>query len=217
MDLDDNSGEYMKHRYYFNEMLLRKRRQTIWLLMAISIFATLFWICISLIPPTQGILRTHEAILQCQAEGMSKIPQLEGKMVNLEKRLALATSTSIDARIQAIEKSLQVNELSAEEISSLNDVRKELATIKGYLFDDPNEVIQFKQLQSDYHQLSDQQNRYATKDDVQAQIANLQTILTVSLTFLGILFTVFFGSWWFVGRKVNSVSTPTTPVTSEDN
>lgn len=217
MDLDDNSREYMKHRYYLNEMLLRKRRQTIWLLMAISIFVTLFWICISLIPPTQGILRTHEAILQCQAEGMSKIPNLEGKMKNLEDRLTLATSASIDNRIQAIEKSLQINTLSADQITSLNDMREELETIKGYLFDDPNEVIQFKQLQSDYHKLAEQQERYATIDDVQSKISNLQTILTVSLTFLGILFTVFFGSWWFVGRKTNPVFTPTTPVTSEDN
>ncbi|MNR60800.1 hypothetical protein D3C85_1823750 [compost metagenome] len=56
------------------------------------------------------------------------------------------------------------------------------------------------------------QSIYATKESLNSQIAYLQWALGLSLTFFGLLFTVAFGSWWFVGRKYPSEVLPTRPV-----
>ena len=111
-----------------------------------------------------------------------------------------------------MEKALKIGKLSSDDIASLNDLKKEMLKLKTYLFSDPNEVVEFKELQSNYKKLSEAQTNYATKDHLRSEISTLQTILTVSLSFFGILFTVMFGSWWFVGRKASVTETPTTPI-----
>jgi len=136
------------------------------------------------------------------------VPDIEKKLNQLEARMNALTTESIDSRVKTLEKAMNTGALKPEDVADLNELRSELMQLKGYMFKDPREVVEFKQLQNDYRNLAAAQSQFATKD----AITTVQWILGLGLGFFGILFTIFFGSWWFAGRK--STPQPTKPVTS---
>ncbi|HEX8372715.1 MAG TPA: hypothetical protein VF585_08045 [Chthoniobacterales bacterium] len=139
--------------------------------------------------------------MAAELQGISKIPDISAKLKKLESQISLLTTESIDGRISAIEKALSVGNINPEDIGSLLEVKRELEILKTYMFRDPKEVVDLKELQSNYRNLQEQSNQAATKDMLRSEIGVLQAIVTVSFTFFGLLFTVLFGSWWFIGRK----------------
>jgi hypothetical protein len=80
--------------------------------------------------------------------------------------------------------------LKPEQIASFEDMRKELETLKTYMFQDPQKLVDLKQLQKDYRELSFATSGYATKQELESKNAFTRDILYVSLALWGILFTV---------------------------
>lgn len=208
MALPEDSMHFLRRRSFRDEEAARRR-------LSIALFAVVFgffaYVVIVLLPPAAGILRRHEQILAAQAEGMKKIPNLEATIRKLEEQQSLLSTTSIEARIDAIEKAIQAGRIKPDQVATLLDVKRDIEVLKTYMFRDPRELVELKELQNNYRVLNDAVSAAATREMVRAEIGTLQMLFGVSLAFFGLLFSVLFGSWWFIGRKSTSEA-PTTPV-----
>ena len=211
MPFNDNSMEFLEYRARMREIYLRRRSKMLQMFFVLLVIFPLFFAAIFLVPSVQGILRAQQQILEARLEGMKQIPRLEQKLDKLESQMVLLTTESVDARLQTVEKAMHVGQLTPEDIATLVDIKNDVTTLKTYMFRDPKELVELKELQKNYQSLATAQHQYATKESLRSQIGMLQTNLMVSLAFFGILFTVTFGSWWFVGRRAAKPETPTRP------
>ena len=211
MEFDDNSIDYIKHRNRIEGVYLRRRVQSFQLLLAMIVLLTIVFVVVQLVPTYQSLLSRQEQILAAQLEGMKKIPDIEKKLSNIENKMALLTTESIESRLVKIENAINAGSIKTEDVKSFVNLKSDFDVMKSYMFKDPKELVELKELQKNYSVLSQAQSAFATKETVRSEIATLQTILTVSLTFFGILFTVLFGSWWFVGKRNNPQVQPTRP------
>ena len=169
-----------------------------WLLI-IGIIVTIY-----LVPRVARILDRQEEMMAAQAEGMKKLPDLADRLAKLEKEISTLTTDSIDGRLRSVERTLQTGQLKPEEIASLSELRSDVLLLKTYMFRDARELVEFKQLQSDYHILRERQDTTATKSDV----STLQWIIGVGATILFALIAV--PPIFNRGRSDKPI--PTTPV-----
>jgi len=205
---DDSSESSAQHsQSYENELWRQKRVMRLATIQLAMI--PVYVVTIMLILPIRGILNKQEQIMSAQLQGMQKVPELEKKIAKLESQINLLTTESVDSRIRILEKSLNTANLKPEEIASLNQLREDLTRIKTYMFNDPREVVEFKEMQRDYHNLAAAQSQFATKEAMQSGMATVQWIFGL---LIGVLYTIYFGSWWFASRK--SIPQETKPVTS---
>jgi cell division protein FtsL len=207
MAFDDiNPAHYIRHRMAYEKSVMRRRLSGLLFAFLTIISAVIFWVTLTILPSVSSILQRQEQIMAAELQGVNKIPDISTKLQKLESQISLLTTESIDARVSALEKALTIGNVKPEDISSLLEVRKEVGVLKTYMFRDPKELVDLKELQSNYRGLHEQVSQAATKDMVRSEVGVLQTIITVSFTFFGLLFTVLFGSWWFIGRKPKSDS-----------
>lgn len=215
MDFEGSSPDYisyMSHRHRANESMFRRRRQNYTILFSFLIIIPISISIIFLVPPIQGILSKKEQLLSAQVEGMKRIPDIELKLEKLQNQIQILTTDSIDSRLTKIETAINSGSVRAEQVKSFWQLTKEIETLKGYMFQDPKELVELKELQKNYATLASSSEIYATKETVNSQINTMQMVLGLSLTFFGLLFTVVFGSWWFIGRKPQAAEVPTRSV-----
>lgn len=190
----------------------KKRSQNLFFILGYFFIMLIAFCVISLVPPIQGILNKKEQVIAAQLEGMKKIPDLEKNILRLESQLAILSSESVGARLDKLESLTSNGKLSVEQVRTVSQLNQDLAIVKGYMFKDLGSVVELKELQNNYGKMVADQGNYATKESLNSQISYLQWALGLSLTFFGLLFTVAFGSWWFVGRRYPSEVLPTRPV-----
>ncbi|EIU2834816.1 TPA: hypothetical protein L4810_006780 [Pseudomonas aeruginosa] len=215
MDFEGSSPdhfEYISHRARYFEYEYRRRKQTYTIVLVSMFLLTLIFSVLFLLPPVQGILSKKEQLLAAQVEGIKKIPDIESKLEKLQSQIQLLTTESIDTRLTKVETAIGSGSVKADQVKSFWQLAKEIDTLKGYMFKDPKELVELKELQKNYSSLASTTELYATKESVNSQISTIQTILGISLGFFGLLFTVVFGSWWFIGRKPQVVEVPTRSV-----
>lgn len=215
MQPDDNSMEYLSHRLRYQDFFLKRRSQTFLGLFTFFLIVGVLSTLVAVLPPVRGVLRNKELILAAELEGMKRIPALEVKLEELDSKIIILTTKSVDTRLTRIEKAFELGQLNAEDIASISQIEAQMKELYTYFFADPKDIADFKELQRTYRTLLRDQERFATKESVRYSVGTLQTILTVSLTFFGILFTVVFGSWWFVGRKTQIPTQPVHPPATE--
>jgi len=206
---DDNSIEYFEHRARMREFYLRRGSEMMRVSVVMLAVFPLVFAVIYLIPPVQGLLRAKQHVVEAELEGMQRIPDLEQKIAKLDSQISILSTESIDARLQTVERAMQVGQLKPEDIATLVEIKQDVGTLKTYMFRDPKELVELKELQKNYQTMASAQNQYATKEALRSEIGTLQTILTISLAILGILFTVIFGSWL---RRGPRTETPTRPI-----
>lgn len=212
MEFNDNSREYIRHMVNREDYLYRRRKQTLIIIFASLVLFPLVFSVLQLVPAYQSILSKEEQILDAQLEGMKKIPNIEKNLSQLESQISILSTESIEARLSKIENAIHAGDINSDEIGSFIDLQNDITTLKTYMFRDPKELIELKILQKDYRELADNQSQYATKEALRSEVSTFQTILTISLSFFGLLFTVVFGSWWFIGKRTAETSQPTRPV-----
>lgn len=212
MQADDDSEVHWADRWQSRENYIRQRRQTYIAMLSLIVVGTLVGISIVLLPPVRDILELRAKIMSAELSGMERIPDIESRLVDIQKRMDAITTGSMDERLLRIEKAMELGDLNPSDLASLSNLQSQMKAMNTYFFSDAKEIADFKELQKDYSRLSLSQEQYATKEALRSEISTLQTILTTSLAFFGILFTVLFGSWWFVGRKSDAIEKPTKPV-----
>lgn len=151
--------------------------------------------------PLGGILNQYERILSAEASGMERLPQLKRQIEILEKQMVSLSSSSIEARLKAIEKAINTGELSVEEISTLQQLSNDFQTLKSYMFDNPEDLVKLKTLQRDYSELVRSKDNYMTSSEVMREISFLQNMFYTILGLFGILVSLVGGSWWFSVRR----------------
>ncbi len=209
MEFDDNSMAFFQYQDHMREIYFRRRQQMILVSIMLLFVFPMFLVAILLVPPIRGILNQQEQIMSARYEGMKKIPDLEQKLEKLEGQIGLLTTESIDRRLQTIEKAINVGGLNTEDVATVIDIKKDMDTLKSYMFSDPKELVELKELQKNYKNLVESQSLYATQDSLESKIGFLRTILYVSLAFLGIILTAIS---LFVAKKPIQFEKPTRPV-----
>jgi len=214
---DENSMQGLYEQARMHD-LYRSRRRTLILGPIMFSFVLFTLYCLFYFgPPVQGILNRYEQILNAQVEGMQKIPDLQNRLTKLESELNLLTTESVDARLKNIEQSIHVGRVKPGDVASLNDLKNEFQQLKTYMFRDPGELVELKELQSNYRKLAESQNQFATKESVQTEIAGIHSIFSILYVMIGIIFTILFGSLVFANRRgAKRDEIPTAPVGRAD-
>jgi hypothetical protein len=208
--MDDNSSNRMWEHVRRHEYYAFRVRSMIGMTSIIFVFMFGF-IAVFFSPPLKSILQHKDELLSAQLHGLTAIPDLQAKIALLNDQVKLLTTTSIETRLQTIETAIHSGNLKPEQIASFEDMRKELETLKTYMFQDPQKLVDLKQLQKDYRELSFATSGYATKQELESKNAFTRDILYVSLALWGILFTVVGLPIIWRGRR----TIPTEPVTSD--
>lgn len=197
------SYEAMRSAYMLRLRLFRTVLITVPLLFLIAIFAL----------PLYGIARRYEELLAARVEGVRAIPDMEARIAALDKSIRALTPQSVDQRLSAIEKAISAGTIKPDELTSLQDVRTELSALKSYMMSDPDRMPALRKLQDDYQGLRSGMADKVSQKEMDSEIRHLTNLLYLSLAFFGILFTVVFGAWWFIGRKRPPAGeAPTMPV-----
>jgi hypothetical protein len=201
----DSSASYeaMRTAYLIRMRLIRTVLITVPVLFLVVAFAL----------PLYGIAKRYEELLAARVDGVKAIPDIEAKIEQIDKAIKILTPQSIEQRLSSIEKAIAIGQLKPDELTTLQDVRTELLSLKSYMITDPDRMPALRKLQDDYHLLTTDLGTKVAQKDFDSEIRHLTNLLYLSLGFFSILFTVVFGSWWFMARKQTpSSSTPTAPI-----
>lgn len=153
MDFEGSSPdhfEYISHRARYFEYEYRRRKQTYTIVLVSMFLLTLIFSVLFLLPPVQGILSKKEQLLAAQVEGIKKIPDIESKLEKLQSQIQLLTTESIDTRLTKVETAIGSGSVKADQVKSFWQLAKEIDTLKGYMFKDPKELVELKELQKNY-------------------------------------------------------------------
>jgi len=194
------SYEAMRSSYLLRVRLFRTVLITIPVLFLIAAFTL----------PLYGIVRRYEELLAARVEGMRVIPDLEAKITALDKSMKALTPQSVEQRLSAIEKAISTGSIKPDELTTLQDIRTEVAALKSYMMSDPDRMPALRKLQDDYQGLRAGMGDKVSQKDMDSEMRHLTNLIYLSLAFFGILFTVVFGAWWFIGRKRPPTGEPPT-------
>lgn len=212
-------NESSAERFYFESRMrdsyLAKRRSLMTTFIMTLVLTAIFSLVVFFAPPIRGILEKQEQILSAQLDGMKKVPNIEEKLSNIESKITVLTTKSIENRLSSIEKAIKIGDLKPDEISNIQDLRREIQVIKTYMFSDPRDLVELKELQSNYKNIMANQNIFATKELVLGETASIRNLLYLSLAFFGILFTILFGSRWYNVKRLKDEMKPTKPIKSK--
>lgn len=147
-------------------------------------------VTVSLLPNLKGLLSAKQKLLEAQTQGLASIPELEKRTAAIDEHLKLITTNSVEARLLAVEKSLHVENVRPEQIASLEDLRKEVDSLKTFMLSDPKAVVELKQLQADYHDLARKEEQNATKDQVKTEITHTNEMLFLLWAVFAVLIAI---------------------------
>ncbi len=192
MDSYDDAAEMLWQKAQLRENLTVRLRHILTFFVLIPIAVSFLYIVVYFSTPIHGILEKQEEILAAQVNGMKKIPILEEKLIDLDSKLNILTTKSIETRLCNIENAINSGKLNLGEISNFIKVQNEVQELKTYMFRDPKELVELKQLQSNYHILKESTEKYITHSECTDAVDSVRNLLFISLTFLGIIFTIIF-------------------------
>ena len=204
--MDDNSAEKMLYHVRFREADIMRRRAIITIMFAMLAIASIGYFG----PTLRSILQHKDKLLEAQLQGMQAIPDIQSKIASLNDQTKVLSTTSIENRLQTIEAAMKVGGVKPEQIATIEDMRKDLDTLKSYMFSDPKALVDLKQLEKDYGDLNASLKNCPTKSDLEARINTTNNLLYLSWAFVGIAFTflILFGPRiWGRGKQI-----PTVPV-----
>ncbi|WP_182374888.1 hypothetical protein [Pseudomonas putida] len=211
MEFDGAFGTGREERHVLFANSHRRRSQILSLLLAYFFLVIVGFSAFLLVPAVQGILNKKEMILAAELEGMKRIPEIEKSLRSLEGQLAVLTSESVSSRLDKLELLTGSQAFNGVQVKNIAQLNQDLTSLKSYMLKDPRDIVELKEMQSNYSKLVNEQSNYATKEAVSIQITTLQWVIGIVGTLFGLLFTVLFGSWWFIGRR-SEKAVPTRPV-----
>ena len=112
MERDSYFQYEMEHR----KSLFERQSMLMSLMLKMIALAALFFLLLSASKPIEGILIQYERILAAEASGMERLPQLKKQIETLEKQMAALSTSSIESRLNKIEKAIQTGDLSIDDI-----------------------------------------------------------------------------------------------------
>ena len=139
---------------------------------------------------------------------MKRLPELEKQIATLEKQLTALTSETIDSRLKRIEEAIRVGQIRPEDVATVQELSKELNILKTYMFRDPTELVELKQLQKDYREVRETQKQQISKEEAMREIAFLNNLYYATTGVFGLILAVMGGSWWVTTRRMKRQEPP---------
>ena len=158
-------------------------------------FIILLYCFVFFAPAIRGILEEYESILASEAEGMQRLPDLRKQISTLEAQLASLTTKSIETRLSTIETAVRVGSVKPDDIATVQELKEELDVLKTYMFRDPRELVELKELQKNYQEIRENQDRLITKDEAYREIKFTNNLFYASIGLFALLLAVMGGSW----------------------
>ena len=152
--------------------------------------------------PDKGILEKYEQKISAEVDGMQQIPSLRKEIAILQKQLTALTTESIESRLHIIEENIRVGKIKPSDVKATQDLSHDLQILKTYMFRDPEELLELKQLQRNYQDLKNQSDKYIEKDDVMREVSFLNNLFFSSIGLFGLLLAVMGGSWLQSNKKL---------------
>lgn len=206
---DDFAASVDNRQQILLQLLISRQR----LFRTVVLAVPLVFLVVTLSLPLYGVLRRYEEILSAEVAGMKRIPELDQRIAKMQGDIDVLTSKSVETRLSTIEQAIKAGSLKPDEIASVQQLRADVDMLQSYLSQDPKRVVELRQLLDSYQATRQAVDAAVTQREFAAEISHLTSMLYLSLAFFGILFTVLFGSWWFVGRRAPaSIEQPTQPV-----
>lgn len=196
--------DLIEHKLGYRRHIFERQSLLMSMMIKMSVIALVVFIGIELSKPIGGILNQYERILAAEASGMERLPQLRKQIETLEKQMASLSSSSLENRLNTIEKAINTGDLSVEEIATLQQLKSDLQILKTYMFEDPEDLVKLKTLQRDYSELLSNQSAFMKEADIMREISFLQNMFYTMLGLFGILVSLVGGSWWFMSKKAKS-------------
>ena len=165
-------------------------------------FIILLYCLMFFAPAIQGILEEYESILASEAEGMQRLPDLRKQISTLEAQLASLTTKSIETRLSTIETAIRTGSVKPEDIATVQELKEELDVLKTYMFRDPEELVELKQLQKNYQEIRETQDRLITREEVRREVDFMNNLFYTSISLFALLLAIIGGSWWTSTRRV---------------
>ncbi len=200
--------DYEDDRPYRLSPFLERQRYMMTMLLAMLRFMSVFilvYLLFIIAVPVRTILSRYADILSAQAEGMRRIPDIEKQLNTLETRLSGLTTQSIETRLGTLEQAIRAGQIKPEDVATVQDLRRDLDSLKTYMFQDPRELVELRQLQRNYQEVRDKQDKLITKDEVMREVSFLQNMFYASTTLFGLLLAGIGGSWWLGSRKLSKM------------
>lgn len=188
----------------------RASRISTGLIIGLPLVILCVYVTMSLLPIVKDFFMAKRRQLETQQQAILNLPEINSRIEALDARLKLLTTGSIDGRVSALERALHLGNISADQVASLEDLRRELEILKTYMFSDPKGLVELKQMEADYKNLTERQADLATKEDVRSAAAAANDRLYLTWAFLGILFAIILAERFIPRRSV----TPTKPITA---
>jgi hypothetical protein len=205
--MDDNSAERMFYHVRSREVDAWRRRTFVTILFSILVVASFVYFA----PTLRSILLHKDKLLEAQLQGMQAIPDIQAKIASLNDQMKVLSTTSIENRLQTIETAMSVGNVKPEQIATVEDMRKEIDTLKSYMFSDPKALVDLKQLEKDYGELNTSLKNSPTKSELEGEISTTKDLIHLTWALFGIpiaLLILFGPKIWGSGKPI-----PTAPVT----
>ena len=97
--------------------------------------------------PIYNILSNYNLLLERQVSSLPHIDDWDKRIVELEKKLQLLTTASIDGRLQKVESLLDAGSFSKEDLQNIQQISMEVKKIKNDLYISPQRIGEFRELQ----------------------------------------------------------------------
>ena len=193
----DDEADYRS--VYLLRMQLLIRMMLLMMLLAVGMFVMMQ--ILRLLPGLQLILEAQAQIMKAQADGLKLIPDLEARIQDLDKRTKTLSTSEVEGRLARLETAIRVGEVRAEDIASLQDLREEVKLLQTYMFSQPERLIEFRTLQSDYLRFEKVAETVMPRDEILRELNSTKQLFYWNLAVFGVLVSMFAGAWFLVFRQ----------------
>lgn len=158
------------------------------------------------LPQISAILTGLSENIQIRNKSINKLPALQKELSQIELRMNALQNSEIGKRLNTIEKALEIGELNESQIRDINVLHEEVTKINSYISDDVSKVLEIKEIIKKVPEIDQVKLKISEFEILKNDLSNFRT--TVYLL-VGVLFTMFFGTWFFTGRH-RQTHTPVT-------
>ena len=89
-----------------------------------------------------------------------------------------------------------------EDIATVQELKEELNMLKTYMFRDPEELVDLKQLQKNYQEIRENQDLLITKEEFHREVSTMNNLFYASIGLFALVLAFMGNSWWVSTRRV---------------
>lgn len=185
------------------ELFLKQRKEVADSAFRMIIIGVIVFPLVFLLPKVSSILSNINNGIVIRNNSLNRLPDIEMKIKEIDARLSKLQSSEIGSRLAVIEKRLGTGELNVDDIRKLDSLSLSVKRMQQYMAADMGTVFDIKTMHSKTEKIDAlEKDLNQAHSDIQSE----QTQKTIIFVLIGILFTMYFGSWWFQSKARTPVT-----------